>query len=67
MQTTTALIANPTTGKAARDAPAEDAIDTVKVKKIDELVTGLLLNKVYTPQGVSSKHLRDAARAVLAA
>lgn len=58
---TTALIATPGAGKG------EDAVDIAKVTKIDELVTNLLLNKVYTPQAVRSKHLRDVARAVLAA
>lgn len=65
--TTAALIASPALGKPARDAPAEDAIDPGKANKIDQLVTSLLLNKVYTPQGGASKLLRDAARAVLAA
>lgn len=42
-------------------------MDQAKVRKIDELVTSLLLNKVYTPQNVTDKHLRDLARTVLAA
>ncbi|EST05385.1 Tetratricopeptide TPR2 [Kalmanozyma brasiliensis GHG001] len=61
---TTALIASPSSSKSSG---SEEVVDQAKVKKIDELVTSLLLNKVYTPQAVSSKHLRDAARAVLAA
>lgn len=64
----TALIVTPSSGGKNRAAAAgEDAIDPAKVKKIDALVTGLLLNKVYTPHGVENKLLRDTARAVLAA
>ncbi|CBQ73510.1 conserved hypothetical protein [Sporisorium reilianum SRZ2] len=62
---TTALIATPPA--SSKNATTEDAIDQAKVKNIDELVTNLLLNKVYTPQSVPAKHLRDVARAVLAA
>ncbi|SPC65798.1 uncharacterized protein UHOD_04864 [Ustilago sp. UG-2017b] len=62
--TTTALLANPALGKASS---AQDTINMEKVKKIDELLTGLLLNKVYIPQAVPSKHLRHVARAVLGA
>ncbi|SPO24338.1 uncharacterized protein UTRI_03606 [Ustilago trichophora] len=62
---TTALIASPApTGKGSN--VSEDNIDQSKVKRIDELVTNLLLNKVYIPQAVPAKHLRDAARSVLA-
>ena len=63
MQTTAALIATPALGKAGPD----DSIDAAKLKQIDQLVTSLLLNKVYTPQAVPTKHLRDAVRSVLAA
>ncbi|KIS69132.1 uncharacterized protein UMAG_10629 [Mycosarcoma maydis] len=59
---TTALIATP-----PRASSTDDAIDQAKVLKIDELVTKLLLTNVYTPQAVACKHLRDVARAVLAA
>ncbi|GAC96586.1 hypothetical protein PHSY_004168 [Pseudozyma hubeiensis SY62] len=59
---TTALIASP-----PRSSATEDSIDLAKVKQIDQLVTNLLLNKVYTPQKVAEKHLRDTARTVLAA
>ncbi|KAJ1018502.1 hypothetical protein NDA18_006653 [Ustilago nuda] len=62
--TTTALLANPALGKASS---AQDTINTEKLNKIDELLTALLLNKVYTPQAVPSKHLRYVARAVLGA
>ncbi|GAC75900.1 uncharacterized conserved protein [Moesziomyces antarcticus T-34] len=61
--TTAALIATPALGKATPD----DTIDSAKVKQIDQLVTTLLLNKVYTPKAVASKHLRDTVRSVLAA
>ena len=60
---TSALIAAP----PPKNTAAEDAIDQIKVQKIDQLVTSLLLDKVYTPQAVPSKHLRDVARAVLGA
>lgn len=63
LQTTAALIATPALGKATPD----DTIDSAKVKQIDQLVTTLLLNKVYTPKAVASKHLRDTVRSVLAA
>ncbi|CDW96752.1 hypothetical protein [Sporisorium scitamineum] len=62
---TIALIATPPA--SWKNSTTEDTVDQAKVKKIDELVTNLLLNKVYTPQAVSAKHLRDVARAVLAA
>ena len=58
---TTTLLAQ-TGGKGG-----EEAVDMAKVKKIDELVTNLLLNKVYTPSNVQDKGLRDVVRAVLAA
>lgn len=61
---TAALIASPPT--SSRSSGAEEA-DVGKVNKIDELVTSLLLNKVYTPQGVESKLLRETARALLGA
>ncbi|TKY88470.1 hypothetical protein EX895_002458 [Sporisorium graminicola] len=63
--TTTALIAAPPA--SSKTSTTDDTVDQAKVKKIDELVTNLLLTKVYTPQAVAAKHLRDVTRAVLAA
>ncbi|SNX87159.1 uncharacterized protein MEPE_05869 [Melanopsichium pennsylvanicum] len=66
---TTALIwsSSPQKGTNAAKDDKEKVVDVDKVKKIDELVTSLLLNKVYTSQNVPAKHLRDLARSVLAA
>lgn len=64
---TSALIGGASGQGKGKAGQGEEALDVEKVKKIDELVTSLLLNKVYTPQGVKEKGLRDTVRAVLAA
>ncbi|PWZ03832.1 TPR-like protein [Testicularia cyperi] len=66
--TTSALLANTSLLRSSENSGAED-LDVSKVKKIDALVTSLLLNKVYAPSASSeaSKPLRDAVRAVLSA